>query len=358
MGHYDGTKLPLWHDRARNTCSPTISSWARSAARSSTTSALICACAPNYPNADKSPAKPTDRRGRGRRRHADARRPIRRSRRSTASRSSSATADLTPDFYAVNTMQPPYQPSANKPAAGRRSAPSPIPSAPTTLPPQTRRRPSATCSAAKGVSLGLVRRRLAGGARRQERDAGAELPVPPPAVQLLRRLRAGHRGARRAPARTAAWTASSSSRRSTPASCRRSPSTSRRAISTSTPATPTSLSGDAAHRRRDRPSGEEPAVGAHAGRRHLRRERRLLGSCRAAQGRPLGPGHRAFRRSSSRRSPRRASSTTRCTTRPRSCASSPSASTCRCLPGLAARDAALKANGEPPMGDLTDALTF
>ena len=28
------------------------------------------------------------------------------------------------------------------------------------------------------------------------------------------------------------------------------------------------------------------------------------------------------------------------------------------LPGLAARDAALKANGQPPMGDLTAALTF
>ena len=26
--------------------------------------------------------------------------------------------NLTPDFYAVNTMQPPYQPSANPPAAG------------------------------------------------------------------------------------------------------------------------------------------------------------------------------------------------------------------------------------------------
>ena len=28
------------------------------------------------------------------------------------------------------------------------------------------------------------------------------------------------------------------------------------------------------------------------------------------------------------------------------------------LPGLIARDAALRANGHPPMGDLTDALTF
>ena len=41
----------------RNTCWPTISSWARSAARSSITSSSICACIPVYPNADSSPAK-------------------------------------------------------------------------------------------------------------------------------------------------------------------------------------------------------------------------------------------------------------------------------------------------------------
>ena len=52
--------------------------------------------------------------------------------------------NLTPDFYAVNTMQPPYQPSANKPAPGGdpRFA---DPAKPTTLPPQTRAAPSATC---------------------------------------------------------------------------------------------------------------------------------------------------------------------------------------------------------------------
>ena len=30
--------------------------------------------------------------------------------------------NLTPDFYAVNTMQPPYRPSANKPAPGGNTA--------------------------------------------------------------------------------------------------------------------------------------------------------------------------------------------------------------------------------------------
>ncbi len=43
---------------------------------------------------------------------------------------------MTPDFYAVNTMQPPYQPSANKPAPGGDPAYA-DPAKPTTLPPQT-----------------------------------------------------------------------------------------------------------------------------------------------------------------------------------------------------------------------------
>ncbi|RUW29422.1 acid phosphatase, partial [Mesorhizobium sp. M1E.F.Ca.ET.041.01.1.1] len=42
---------------------------------------------------------------------------------------------ITPDFYAVNTMQPPYQPSANKPAEGGDKALA-DPAQPTTLPPQ------------------------------------------------------------------------------------------------------------------------------------------------------------------------------------------------------------------------------
>jgi acid phosphatase len=42
---------------------------------------------------------------------------------------------ITPDFHAVNTMQPPYQPSANPPAAGQDTALA-DPSMATTLPPQ------------------------------------------------------------------------------------------------------------------------------------------------------------------------------------------------------------------------------
>ncbi|HEU0215150.1 MAG TPA: acid phosphatase, partial [Stellaceae bacterium] len=44
--------------------------------------------------------------------------------------------NLTPDFYAVNTMQPPFQPSGNKPVEGGDPALA-DPAKPTTLPPQT-----------------------------------------------------------------------------------------------------------------------------------------------------------------------------------------------------------------------------
>lgn len=96
---------------------------------------LACACAPYYPQADTNPAHP-----------------------SIAVTEASGTAlavapnsphsalngvpkfirdgNLTPDFYAVNTMQPPYQPSANVPAPGQdpRFA---DPTNATTLPAQT-----------------------------------------------------------------------------------------------------------------------------------------------------------------------------------------------------------------------------
>ncbi len=45
------------------------------------------------------------------------------------------TRRLTPDFYAVNTMQPPYQPSGSAPVADEPDYADP--SAPATLPPQT-----------------------------------------------------------------------------------------------------------------------------------------------------------------------------------------------------------------------------
>jgi acid phosphatase len=107
---------------------------------------LICACAPEYPNADAAAAKPSvtvlDRAADG------AYLP----RLKVASASPTSALDgpprfvksgnITPAnyfgdgrFYAVNTMQPPYQPSGNAPASGAAKQYA-DPSRPTTLPPQ------------------------------------------------------------------------------------------------------------------------------------------------------------------------------------------------------------------------------
>jgi acid phosphatase len=106
---------------------------------------LICACAPEYPDADTAPAKPSitileqDAAG--------AYLP----RLKTAGNTSALEApptfvksgNITPrnyfgdgKFYAVNTMQPPYQPSGNGPAAGDASHRYADPANRTTLPPQ------------------------------------------------------------------------------------------------------------------------------------------------------------------------------------------------------------------------------
>ena len=96
---------------------------------------LVCACTPTYPHADQSPAKDligaVDDSGTALK---------------FADNSPKSALDgppkfahagqITPDFYAINTMQPPYQPSANKPPADG----DPLladPTAATTLPPQT-----------------------------------------------------------------------------------------------------------------------------------------------------------------------------------------------------------------------------
>ena len=174
---------------------------------------LICACAPYYPDADTSPAKPTIAvvESDGVTLKAADNSP-----KSAMDGMPKFVSDgnLTPDFYAVNTMQPPYQPSGNLPAEGGDPAYA-DPAEPTTLPPQTETTIGDLLSA-KGVSWAWYGGAWQAVARPRQRDAGAELPVPPPAVQLLCELCPGH--GRRAPSicATAAWTASSSSRRSTP----------------------------------------------------------------------------------------------------------------------------------------------
>ena len=111
---------------------------------------LICACAPEYPNADTAAAKPSiavlekDAAGGYLPRLKTATTP-------PASAldeppTFARSGDIAPlnyfgdgKFYAVNTMQPAYQPSRNRPAAQDTSFAYADPNNPTTLPPQTRR---------------------------------------------------------------------------------------------------------------------------------------------------------------------------------------------------------------------------
>jgi acid phosphatase len=111
---------------------------------------LICACAPEYPNADTVAAKPAitileqDAGGAYLPRLKTARSPTP----SALDEPPTFARDgnITPRnyfgdgrFYAINTMQPAYQPSAAKPAASDTSFAYADPLDPTTLPPQTHR---------------------------------------------------------------------------------------------------------------------------------------------------------------------------------------------------------------------------
>jgi acid phosphatase len=134
MGHYDHANLPLWDIAKRYTLADNFFMGAFGGSFFNHFW-LICACTPVYPNADHSPAKRLISAV-----EADG------VTLKTAAASPKSALDgppkfvgdgtLTPDFYAVNTMEPPYQPSANKPAPDGDPAYA-NPAAPTTLPPQT-----------------------------------------------------------------------------------------------------------------------------------------------------------------------------------------------------------------------------
>ena len=133
MGHYDGSKLPLWSVAKKYVLADNFFQGAFGGSFLNHF-ALVCACVPVYPDADKSPAKGL----------IAAVNPDGVSLTLAPNSPKSAldgvpkfvnNGQISPDFYAVNTMQPPYQPSNNKPAPGGdpRFA---DPSAPNTLPPQ------------------------------------------------------------------------------------------------------------------------------------------------------------------------------------------------------------------------------
>jgi phospholipase C len=134
MGHYDGSKQRLWKIAQDYVLADNFFMGAFGGSFMNH-QWLICACVTRYPDADHSPAKSQislveedgvtlspPAAGAGSALDGPAK--------------FANSGGLTPDFYAVNTMQPPYQPSANPPAPGGdpRFA---DPSKPTTLPPQT-----------------------------------------------------------------------------------------------------------------------------------------------------------------------------------------------------------------------------
>ena len=115
MGYYDGSKLPLWNVAKKYTLADNFFHGGLRRLVPQPFQWLVCACTPTYPNADKSPAKKliaaVDADGVALK---------------LAANSPKSAMDgipkfvnngtISPDFYAINTMQPPYQPSKNKPA--------------------------------------------------------------------------------------------------------------------------------------------------------------------------------------------------------------------------------------------------
>jgi len=148
MGRYDGSKLPLWPVAQKYVLADNFFQGAFGGSFLNHFE-LVCACVPKYPDADKSPAK-----GLIASVEADG------VSLTLAPNSPKSAMDgipkfvnngqISPDFYAINTMQPPYQPSNNPPAkdGDPRFA---DPAKPNTLPPQHEKTIGDLLSA-KGVS--------------------------------------------------------------------------------------------------------------------------------------------------------------------------------------------------------------
>ena len=157
MGYYDGSKLPMWDVAKRYVLADNFFQGTFGGSFLNHFQ-LVCGCIPVYPNADKSPAKgiiaAVDADGVSL---------------TLASKSPKSALEgapkflndgkISPDFYAVNTMQPPYQPSSNHAGESRRSRSTRIRACRS----RCRRSTTATIGdllSLKGDDLGLVRRRL------------------------------------------------------------------------------------------------------------------------------------------------------------------------------------------------------
>ena len=110
MGYYDGSRLPLWSVARQYTLADNFFMGAFGGSFLNHFE-LICACAPEFKDAPASMRARVDTDGR-----------LLRKRGSPASALDGpvrlADGAVTPDGYAVNTVQPPYQPSGLPPAAG------------------------------------------------------------------------------------------------------------------------------------------------------------------------------------------------------------------------------------------------
>lgn len=148
MAHYDGSKMRMWSVAKQFALADNFFMGVFGGSFMNHIW-LSCACVLQYPNADHSPAK----------NQIAAVEPDGVTLKIAGTSPKSALegpprfvqdGNLTPDFYAVNTMQPPYQPSGNKPAPGGDPKLA-DPANPTTVPPQTDKTIGDLLSA-KGVS--------------------------------------------------------------------------------------------------------------------------------------------------------------------------------------------------------------
>jgi acid phosphatase len=146
MGYYDGSKMALWDIARQYTLADNFFMGAFGGSFLNH-QYLVCACAPEYPNADTAPAHPTvavvNTDGDGRYLPSLALKPT-----SPASADNGApvyvlSGNIAPynyfgdkTFRAINTMQPSYQPSGNSWAASDATHLYADPAAATTLPPQ------------------------------------------------------------------------------------------------------------------------------------------------------------------------------------------------------------------------------
>ncbi|MDR3451269.1 MAG: acid phosphatase [Rhodoferax sp.] len=144
MSYYDGSKMALWQVARQYVLADNFFMGAFGGSFLNH-QYLVCACAPEYPNADTAPAKPsisaidTDAHG-----HFVRLTPAPQATRSVLDAAPTFLQDgnLTPrdangKFYAVNTMQPPYQPSQNQAAGSDATRLYADPAKATTLPAQT-----------------------------------------------------------------------------------------------------------------------------------------------------------------------------------------------------------------------------